>query len=84
MATVTTKGQVTIPKKVRDALRLGAGDRVAFVIREDGVVEMRPETGDLRELYSSLEHEGSPVTVKQMDEDIARAASEGLEGSDPP
>ena len=76
MATVTSKGQVTIPKKVRDALEIGPGDRVSFVIREDGVVELRPETVDLLDLYGLLEHEGEPVSVGRMNEDIADAVAE--------
>jgi len=76
MATVTSKGQVTIPKKVRDALEIGPGDRVSFVIHEDGVVELRPDTVDLRDLYGMLEHDGKPVSIDKMNEDIADAVAE--------
>lgn len=72
-ATVTSKGQVTIPKPVRDALRLHAGDRVSFVVRSDGVVEVRPETVDLKELEGLLRRRGKAVTVEAMDEAIGRA-----------
>ena len=41
-ATVTSKGQVTIPKKVRDALHLATGDTIEFVVREKGEVILRP------------------------------------------
>ena len=74
VSTVTSKGQVTIPKKVRESLRIATGDRVSFVVKSDGTAELRPETVDLRELYGTLEHEGGPVTVEQMKEDIADAA----------
>jgi AbrB family looped-hinge helix DNA binding protein len=37
-ATLTSKGQITIPKEVRDALGLDAGDRVYFQVREGGAV----------------------------------------------
>lgn len=37
-ATLTSKGQVTIPKEVREALGLGVGDRVYFQVREGGAV----------------------------------------------
>ncbi len=74
-STVTSKGQVTIPKKVRESLRIGAGDRVSFVVRDDGIAEMRPETVDLRDLYGSLEYAGEPVTIESMNEDIADAAA---------
>jgi AbrB family looped-hinge helix DNA binding protein len=79
-ATLTSKGQVTIPKEVRDALGLHAGDRVAFVVR-DQVVELRPETVDLRSLYGSLKHEGKPVTVEEMNRDIADAVVEARESA---
>ena len=81
-STLTSKGQVTIPKQIRDALRIDAGDRVSFVMREDGVVEMRPETVDLRQLYGTLTCRGKPVTVEQMNDGIARAVTESFESSD--
>lgn len=43
--TITTKGQVTIPKAVRDFLGLRAGSKVTFKRTEDGRVEMIPEHG---------------------------------------
>ena len=81
VATVTSKGQVTIPKEVRDALRLGTGDRVAFIVRGDGVVELRPETVDLRELYGLLKHGGKPVPVEEMNQGIGEAVVESFERS---
>jgi AbrB family looped-hinge helix DNA binding protein len=74
-STLTTKGQVTIPKAVRDALGVHAGDRVSFVVREDGVVELRPETVDLRGMYGMLEHAGKPVSVDEMSRAVARTAA---------
>ena len=75
-STVTSKGQVTIPKEVRDRLRIGTGDRLSFVVREDGVVELRPETADLRVLYGVLEYKGKPRSVEEMDEAIRDAVAE--------
>ena len=40
-ATVTSKGQITLPKAIRDLLRLGAGDRVDFIVMDDAVVVPR-------------------------------------------
>ena len=40
-ATVTSKGQVTIPKDVRESLNVSTGDAVDFLVRDDGVVELR-------------------------------------------
>ncbi len=75
-STVTSKGQVTIPKEVRDRLRIGTGDRLSFVVREDGVVELRPETADLRVLYGVLEYKGKPRSVEEIDEAIRDAVAE--------
>jgi AbrB family looped-hinge helix DNA binding protein len=80
-STLTTKGQVTIPKPVRDALGVHAGDRVSFLVREDGVVELRPETVDLKDLYGMLEQTGKPVSVEEMNQSISRAAAESFEKS---
>jgi len=77
-ATVTSKGQVTIPKAVRDTLGIGAGDRVAFVVRDDGVVELRPETIDLRELYGALAGSGRRMTIEEMSEGVVEAVVESF------
>lgn len=72
---VTSKGQVTIPKAIRDALGLKPGDRVVFLQQPDGRVVVEAETIDVRELRGMLKHQGRPVTVEEMDEAIARAVS---------
>ena len=41
MSSLTSKYQATIPKQVRETLRLAAGDRVEFLIATDGVVRLR-------------------------------------------
>jgi len=69
-STVTSKGQITIPKKIREALRLDAGDRVSFLIRPDGVVELRAETVDILELVGILHVKGKRLSVEQMNEVI--------------
>ena len=50
---------------------------MAFVVREE-VVELRPETVDLRTLYGVLKRPGrrKPITVQQMDRDVADAVAE--------
>ena len=80
-ATLTSKGQVTIPKEVREALHVDAGDRVQFFIRGDGVVELRPRTVDLKDLYGILEHRGKVVTIEGMNEAINKSAVESFEKS---
>jgi antitoxin PrlF len=75
-ATMTTKGQVTIPKEIRDALHLQPGDRVDFVLLRDGTALLRPRTGRLEDLFGMIKYDGPPVTTEQMDEGIARHLSE--------
>lgn len=75
-AKVTSKGQVTIPKEVREKLQVDAGDRVQFLIRKDGVVELHPQSIALEDLYGLIEYTGEPVTVDEMNRGIASAVSE--------
>jgi AbrB family looped-hinge helix DNA binding protein len=74
-ATVTSKGQITIPKEVRNALGLESGHQVSFLLREDGVVEMYPETVDLMSLYGFLRSSVRGVTLEDMEEAIRKGAS---------
>ena len=72
-ATVTSKGQITIPKEVRELLRVEAGDQVDFVINERGDVVVRSATGDVRELRGLLKRaRRRPVTVEAMNAAILR------------
>lgn len=73
--TVTSKGQVTIPKDIRDALGVKPGDRVLFLQRPDGRVVVEAETVDVRSLRGMLKHRGEPVTVEQMKESVVEGAS---------
>jgi AbrB family looped-hinge helix DNA binding protein len=75
-ATLTSKGQLTLPKAVRDRLRLGAGDRVDFVIKDDGTIVLRPATVDVRELAGLLHRKGiKPLSVAEMNAVIRRRAT---------
>jgi len=52
--TMTIKGQVTVPRQIRDRLGLRSGDKMAFTLLSDGAVVMRPKTRRLAELAGSL------------------------------
>ena len=70
-ATLTTKGQVTIPKAVRDHLKLETGARLDFVIEDDGTVVVKPVTRHVRELAGLLYRPGRRrVNVREMDKAI--------------
>lgn len=74
-ATLTRKGQVTIPKAVRDALHLRTGDRVCFVVEADGTARMLPITGSAKRLKGVLPKPLRAVTLEEMDDAIARGAA---------
>ncbi len=72
-ATLTSKGQLTLPKKVREALGLKPGDQVDFVMDAAGEVRVRPGAYDLRQLRGALHRAGRPaVSIEEMDAAVAR------------
>ena len=72
--TLTSKGQVTIPKAVREELGLRVGDKVAFRVLEDGTVVVEPETVDFLDLEGILKPKRKGVTIADMNEAIRTAA----------
>ena len=72
-ATLTSKGRLTLPKAIRDLLRVGTGDRVDFVVKDDGTVLLRPATVDVRELKGLLHRKRlKPLSVGEMNAIIRR------------
>jgi AbrB family looped-hinge helix DNA binding protein len=71
-STLTSKGQTTIPKEIRARLHLQPGDRVEFVVDEDGRVVMFPATVDAAELAGILRRPSRPVTVEAMNQAIRK------------
>lgn len=68
-ATVTSKGQITIPVDVRTSLSLQAGERVEFTTLDDGTVIMRPKNRSLLDLEGMLKNVGtrkSKVKIEDM------------------
>jgi AbrB family looped-hinge helix DNA binding protein len=84
-STVTTKGQITLPRSVRQALGLDAGDKVDFVAVEGGfkLVPLRKDVRALKGRFAGRVKR--PMTIEEMDEAIAQAApkkSAGVIGLD--
>lgn len=73
-STLTSKGQVTIPKAVREELGLREGDRVAFRVLGDGSVVVEPETIDLLDLRGILRPRRKGVSLSDMDDAIRTEA----------
>lgn len=64
---LSTKGQLVVPKEVRDFLRLRPGDRIDFVVRDSGEVVIRPAVVDVLELRGLLHRPGrAPVSLDEM------------------
>ena len=72
-STITSKGQTTIPKEVRDYLKLETGDQIDFVIRADGTVVLRPATMPVQDLKGILHRKNmKPVSVDAMNQAIRK------------
>ena len=70
-ATMTSKGQITIPAIVRAALGVEAGDRVEFVQVEPGHFELVAATQSVTALKGLVRKPASPITIDAMNKAIA-------------
>lgn len=80
-ATVTSKGQVTIPASIRKKLRLHPGSKIDFIENQAGETVIRAKTGSIRELYGFIQYDGPPVSIEEMNEAIGRAVAEAFKRS---
>jgi antitoxin PrlF len=74
-ATLTTKGQITIPKEVRERLGVVAGDRLDFVEQERGVYKVVAATRDVRQLKGMVPKPAKPVSVEEMKAAVRKSAT---------
>jgi AbrB family looped-hinge helix DNA binding protein len=73
-STITSKGQLTLPRQVREHLRVGPGDAVDFVIDANGEVRVRAGEVDVAELRGLLRQPGQrAVSIEEMDAAVRRA-----------
>jgi antitoxin PrlF len=70
-ATVTSKGQVTLPKSVRDRLGVEAGDRLEFIESEQGFLVVAA-TRDIRSLKGIIGRPKKPVALEDMNSAIEK------------
>lgn len=75
---LTIKGQATIPKVIREHLRLKPGDRVKFFVHPDGSVVILPKipTSALRGIVSSRRR--CPATIDEMHQAVAAGAARNI------
>lgn len=70
-ATLTTKGQVTIPKEIREALELHTGDKIEIIVTEKREAIIRPISKKVDEIFCKLHKPGrKAVTLEAMDDAI--------------
>ena len=70
-ATITSKGQITIPANVRLALKVQAGDRVEFVETDPGRFEFFAATRSVKELKGMFGKPAKSVSIEEMNQAIA-------------
>ena len=72
-ATLTSKGQTTIPKDIRDGLGLAPGDQLDFHLLSNSSATIRARRGTLKDFIGILRKPGQrPLSLKAMDEGIAK------------
>ncbi len=83
--TLTSKGQITLPKAIREQLGLKAGVKFDCYVDRDGQIVLVPLTVKLEDLAGILRYSGPPKTVEEINQAIVQAAVErakrGLEGA---
>jgi len=76
MATLTSKGQITIPAKVRAALGVGAGDRIDFIEDGAGKFAIVPASKTVTDLKHLVGKNARPVSIAQMNAVIGRQGAD--------
>jgi antitoxin PrlF len=77
-STLTSKGQITLPKEIREYLHAKPGTQIDFIIQENGEIVMKAVNRSVRDLkrilapYVKLDR---PVTIEEMNDAIARGAA---------
>jgi antitoxin PrlF len=74
-STISSKGQVTIPKAIRTRMHLKVGDRLRFVVEADGSVRLAAATRDVSTLREILPRPKRRATVDDMQSAIRKRAA---------
>ncbi len=69
MVTITTKGQITIPKSVRESLKLNPGDKIEFTVMDKMEVIMRPISKKVDGVFGRLNRPEMNQTIKKRMKD---------------
>ena len=71
-ATMTSKGQITIPKSIRDAFSIKPGDRIEFFVDDQGRLIVWPITQDITSIKGIVDYSGPAVSVEDMNKAIQK------------
>jgi AbrB family looped-hinge helix DNA binding protein len=73
LSTLTSKGQITIPKELRESMSIDAGDKIEFIINEQNEVVIKPITKKAIDVFGQLNKyiKNKPVSIEEMNEAIA-------------
>lgn len=70
---LTSKGQTTIPKTIREYLNLQPGDKIDFVVDSGGAVTLQPASVDVSQLEGILHNPTiKPVTIEEMKQTVKK------------
>lgn len=75
-STITSKGQTTLPRDIREHLGLGPGDRVRYIVIGEEVRLVRPRK--VQSLCGALRHAGDPVALEDMDRAVRDGAGSAV------
>ncbi len=75
-ATITSKGQITIPKVIRDSMGLKSGDRIKFMQSEKGQTAFLPISESIEDLRGIVPKPKKSVTIEDMNETIRRRGAQ--------
>lgn len=73
-ATLTSKGQITLPKALREKLSLSTGDRIEFIFENDQSVRLIPKHIPVGQLKGILPKPSKPVSLEKMEDAIRTGA----------
>ena len=75
-ATITSKGQITIPKDIRAFLNLQSGDKINFIVDDQGAVNFVPITKSITTLKGSVAKPSKPVSIDDMNATVKARGSQ--------
>lgn len=81
-AKMTSKGQITLPKEIRLKLKLQQGDRVRFIVEDDGSVRLVPAKRDISSLIGILPPPKQRLSLEEIDEAMRLAVARHVIGHD--